>query len=289
MDHNEIKFGQERDFGELFNATFSFIGQEFKRLATAVLYYVVPFLLVVSILGVMFGIHQQQNVNVAMSSNNPMAVFQRFGLFFFLDMLLVIIAVTSLNCTILGYVKLYVRSGSGNFTVKEVGDEVMRNFFPVLGASVIAGIVIGIGTVLCVIPGIYFGVSLSLLLPLIVIEGKGLGDAFGRSIKLVKPKFWMVLGALFVMVILVYLISILFSIPAMILGMKTLFMNMKHAKVESFDFSTGYYIINSITSLLTYIIGALPTILMAFLYYSLVESNEKPLLKDKIDQISVDE
>ena len=45
MTRIPINFKQERDFGDLFNASFSFISQEFKRLATAILYFAVPMLL----------------------------------------------------------------------------------------------------------------------------------------------------------------------------------------------------------------------------------------------------
>ncbi|HYW95413.1 MAG TPA: glycerophosphoryl diester phosphodiesterase membrane domain-containing protein [Bacteroidales bacterium] len=289
MTKDELNFKQERDFGELFNATFSFIGVEFKRLGTAVLFYVVPFLLAISILGVFLGIRQQETIHSLSTMDSPFSMFNSFGPYWAMSMLLAIIASTSMTCTILGYIKLYVNKGRDNFTVKEVGNEVISNFFPVLGTSLLAGIIIGIGFIFCIIPGIYLGVSLSVLLPLIVIEGNSLGDAFSRSFKLVKPKFWMVLGALFIMIVLVYILSLFFSLPSIVMGMKHLFLNMKENQNMNFDFGISYYIFNSLSSLLTYIVSAIPTVLIAFIYFSLVEYNEKPSLKSKIEQISADE
>lgn len=287
MAQNEINFKQERDFGELFNATFTFIGKEFKKLGTAILYYVLPFLLVASILGVVVGIKQQDAVGAM--ENYPASVFSVFNIYYFLSILLVIIASTSLSCTTLGYIKLYVNKGQDNFNVSDVGSEVLRYFFPVLGATFVLGALVAIGVILCIIPGIWVGVSLSIFLPLLVIEEQDFGDAFTRSFKLIKTRFWKALGLVLVSLILVYILSILFSLPTIISGMKTFFVNIREPQPENMNFGTTFYVLNSISSLLTYLISVIPAVLFAFFYFSLVEYNERPGLNDKIDQISTNE
>ncbi|MFB6342496.1 glycerophosphoryl diester phosphodiesterase membrane domain-containing protein [Saccharicrinis sp. FJH2] len=294
MQPNEINFKQERDFGDLFNATFAFIGAEFKRLGTAILYFAVPLLLIAAIIGVFVGLRQQEAVRSiqtgAANYNNPLEIYRDFfSIYTFLNYFIILAATNILTCTIMGYIKLYVDKGKDNFVLSEVWKEVTRYFFPVLGATFLSAIIISIGIIFCIIPGIYLGVSLSLFIPLIVLEGASFGDAFNRSFKLVKPKFWMTLGALIVIIVIVYIISMILSIPAMIMGMKPLFSSLQEGRDFNFDFGISFYIINGISSLLTYIISSIPTVLVAFLYYSLVETYEKPSLIDKIGQISADE
>jgi hypothetical protein len=83
---------------------------------------------------------------------------------------------------------------------------------------------------------------------------------------------------------LIYLIILLLSIPAILLGFKSLFGALKQ-EPQMLEFSTAFYIVNSITSLITYVLFSIPSIAMAFHYFSLVEMKERPSLQSKIDQI----
>lgn len=294
MNENEINFRQEREFGELFNATFAFIRNEFKTLGKAILYFVVPFLIIASIAAVYAGLGMQKSVagiqSEALGGGNPSEVFGSMPLgSFFISFLAIIIASTTLVATVLGYIKLYVSKGKGNFSLQEHWTVVVRNFFPVLGASIVAGIVIVIGMMFCFVPGIYLGVSLCLILPIMVIEGKGFGEAFSKSFKLTKPNFWMILGGLFVIMLIYYVLSLIFSIPASVLGFKNLFIKAMETDNFEFDLGISYYIANGIATLLTYIANVIPTIFIAFIYYSQLEQLEKPSLEEKIEQISSDE
>ena len=294
MHQNEINFKQERDFGDLFNATFSFIGNEIKRLGTAILYFAVPLMLLGAILSVFFSMQQQQNIqSMPMGSSDPhdlMNFYARiFNGYYFLNILVSIAIFGILSCVILGYIKLYVNKGKDNFTLSEVWDEVVRYFIPVVVASVITVLLTSIGAIFCLVPGIYLGVSLSLFVPLLVIEGKSIDKAFSRSFKLVKPKFWMTLAALIVIGLIVYIMSGILSLPAVVLGLKPLFSSLSDGSDVNFEFGTAFYIVSGISSLLTYVVYSIPTVLVAFLYYSLVETYEKPSLLSEIEQISADE
>lgn len=294
MEQNEINFRQEREFGDLFNATFAFIRNEYKQLGKAILYFVVPLMLLASILGVYATLQSQKGIMGLQSeefTDDPTAIFSYifdsvFTAHYWLFLLCAAVANTLLTCTVLGYIKLYVTKGKDNFTTNELWTLVSKIFLPVLGATILSGFVIGLGLILCFIPGVYLGVSLSLLLPIIVMEGKGIGDSFSRSFKLTKPDFWMILGALIVIMIIFYIISMIFSIPASVLGFKNLFAQALESGDVNLDFGISYYITNGIATLFTYIAGAIPTIFISFIYFSQLEKHEKPLLEDKIEQIS---
>ena len=81
MTGTKINFKQERDFGDLFNATFGFISQEFKRLGTAILYFVVPFLLLTAIAMTIYSVKSQEMVQTMVLGDkpSPFAIFSVMG------------------------------------------------------------------------------------------------------------------------------------------------------------------------------------------------------------------
>ena len=71
-------------------------------------------------------------------------------------------------------------------------------------ASILAGLAIGIGLILLIAPGLYLLTIWCLIVPVIVLEGAGTTDAFGRSRELVRGFGWQVFGTL----VLVFLLML---------------------------------------------------------------------------------
>jgi hypothetical protein len=65
---------------------------------------------------------------------------------------------------------------------------------PVAAAGLIAAIAIVLGLFLAVVPGLWLLTIWSLLIPVIVLEGARLNEAFGRSRELVRGYAWTVFG-----------------------------------------------------------------------------------------------
>ena len=72
------------------------------------------------------------------------------------------------------------------------------HFGSVFGASLLVGIVVAIGFILLVVPGIIFVTMLSVTIPVLVIERKGITASMSRSWELAKGHFWHVLGTIVV-------------------------------------------------------------------------------------------
>ena len=62
-------------------------------------------------------------------------------------------------------------------------------------ATIVVALIVSLGTVLCFIPGIFFGVRLIFVLPYILTHPEaGFGDAFKHSWNMTKGHFWDLLG-----------------------------------------------------------------------------------------------
>jgi hypothetical protein len=96
-----------------------------------------------------------------------------------------------------------VRDGRADRTIGETYRVVQARLGSVIGAGILAGIAIAIGFVLLIVPGLYLLTIWSMLIPVIVIEGRSTGEAFGRSQEIVRGHGWSVLG----LVIVTFLIS----------------------------------------------------------------------------------
>jgi hypothetical protein len=75
-------------------------------------------------------------------------------------------------------------------------------------ASILAGIAIGIGLILLIVPGLFLLTIWCLIVPVIVLEDVDFGSSFGRSRALVRGHEWQVFGTL----VLVFLVLIVAAI-----------------------------------------------------------------------------
>lgn len=86
-----------------------------------------------------------------------------------------------------------------------------------IGATVLVGLVVAAGTMLCIIPGIYLGVTLMLVAPVIVIERATVSNAFHRSRWLVQGEWWHCFGLIALLSLFIGLIVQMVSWPVNIL------------------------------------------------------------------------
>ncbi len=284
-----INFKRERDFGEVFNVTFQFLKQEYKGLGRSFVFFVLPVLLIAAVLNVFVGLEQQKvaldlTQMDPMAGGNPFAAVGSTFIYTFFTILLYLISFAVLKCMVYSYIKLYIEKGPGAFSTDDVWSGITKIFFPVLGTSLLVGLLVGVGFILCVIPGIYVGVSLSLIYMTLIFEQNGFGDAFSRSFRLTAKKWWVTFGLIVVSYLIIYGVTLVFSIPGMIMGFATMFA-MQNPD-EFTGFSTGFYIYSSVINLISYTLFIIPTLVIAFHYFSIVEEIDTPTLEQNIDQIS---
>lgn len=91
-------------------------------------------------------------------------------------------------------------------SVVEAYQRVLTQIFPLVGAAVVATVVISIGLFLCAVPGLIVMVWYALISPVVMIEGEGGLGALKRSKYLVAGYFLKVLG----IIVLIWVAEMLF-------------------------------------------------------------------------------
>ena len=74
-----------------------------------------------------------------------------------------------------------VRDGRADLSISETVNQALPYFWPVAGASILAGIAIAIGLFLIIVPGLFLITIWAVIVPVIVIERSGVLASFGRS------------------------------------------------------------------------------------------------------------
>jgi hypothetical protein len=89
-----------------------------------------------------------------------------------------------------------VRDGRIDTTIGELFERTRPKLPALIAAGVLAALGILVGLVLLIVPGLFLLTRWSLVAPVVVLEGKGPGDALGRSWELVRGHSWRVFAVI---------------------------------------------------------------------------------------------
>lgn len=100
-----------------------------------------------------------------------------------------------------------IRDGRADLTLSETFSRVGPRVLPLLAASILAGLGIGVGLIFLIVPGLILLTWWSLITAVIVLESSGVFASFGRSRSLVRGHGWSVFGVLVITFILTSVVS----------------------------------------------------------------------------------
>lgn len=289
METNYLILKKQRDFGEIITDTFQFIKQNFKTLFTLILKTTWPALLfALLVLGFYFYTFQDFSYLSYMSpSDNPLLIDQIFPAGFLLVSFVLLVAVSVfyalLNGTVLGIMKSYANN-QGEILENEVQDEVRAKFWNLWGGGVLAGIMIFIGFMLCLIPGIYLFVPLSLIYAIIIFQNKSISDALSECFYLIKDNWWITFATFLVIGILYYIINFIVQIPLMIYMLAEMFVaNPDGVADPNLVFDWLLIALNLFFTVLQYLISSIMIVAAGFIYYNLNEQKHSTGTFEKIE------
>ncbi len=107
-----------------------------------------------------------------------------------------------------------VRDGRADLSLGETLSRVKPKLNTLALAGILAALGVGIGLLLLVVPGLILWTWWLLIVPVIMLEGSGVTDAFGRSRKLVSGHGWSVFGVLVLTILILIAVDLVFRLIA---------------------------------------------------------------------------
>lgn len=96
--------------------------------------------------------------------------------------------------------------------------ELRPRLLPLLGLTLVVGLAVAVGIALCVLPGIWLMVLLSLATPALVLEHSGVAQSLTRSRDLVRTAWWSIFVILLVTMLFTLGLGQLVSLPVELLA-----------------------------------------------------------------------
>jgi len=100
-----------------------------------------------------------------------------------------------------------IQDGRRDASVGDLFRSVTPVLLPLIMAGLLAGLAIGIGLILLIVPGLFLLTIWSVLSPVIVLERPGIFPAFGRSRDLVRGNGWQVLAVIVVFFLVLLVVN----------------------------------------------------------------------------------
>lgn len=278
MNNNYIQFKQKRELGEIINATFKFIRENYKPLFKYLVSLVGPsFILLIAALS-----YYTYTVPASILQSMDFSSGD-FIIGFALLALTLLIYYSYLYATIYHYIKSYMKH-EGETDETEIRTGVKNDFGKLLILFFVSAIIMFAGFVLFIIPGIYLFVPLSLVSAIMIFKQTNLTDTISYAFTLIKDNWWMTFITLIVTGLLVYIIGLVFQIPLIIYTLVKMMTMVQEGSAADMALDSDWVLIvlQVLASLIQYILYSISVIVIAFIYFSL---NEEKNLTGTFEQI----
>lgn len=285
LTFEKIEFRRKRDFGQIFNDSFSFLKQNLKPLARALIFIAGPFYLT----GALLMQWASNSLDDARFSGGSLGDTYLYVFFMILALFIMIVGFALQYATIIAYFKKYFETETGVITVNEIWETAKDLAMPLLGLSFLVGLLSGIGFVLCLVPGIYVMIGLSFSFYILGMEGKDISTSFSRSFELIKGHWWSTFGISLVMGLITMIISLLISLPMeliqLVTGMHNLSETLDLSESTTSVLNIVYWLYAPFAYLVEMLLRTLPMMAICLKYFSVVEEKESIGVIEEIDSL----
>lgn len=287
-----IQFKKQRELGEMLSDVFTFLRHEFKPFFTLILQITLPYLI---FFFVSFGFVLYTFGDItALATSGPSAFDSEE-----LSILLLVVSILVLSFTgimvyalaysaTLHYIKSYTEN-NGEVNEVQVKTEVKDTFWSFIGLSILKGIAIGIGLMLCIIPGIYLIVPMSVVFCIMIFEKKSVMDAFSDSFNFVKGEWWITFLVLFVVGLIISVIGGVLSLPTTIYTY--IKMGVFSGEIDPGENPLSYFqdpiyiVLNLISYAFKFFLNFVTIIVTIFIYFNINEKKNFTGTYEKIDAL----
>ncbi|NCD72314.1 hypothetical protein [Mucilaginibacter agri] len=268
---SKIELNKIRNLDEIVSDTIIFFKQNFKPLLKAYFTICGAFLIAGLILAVInffeMRVHMEEGTSI-------------FTTTYFLSLLFGLINYTATILTTLSFITIYREKGNEAPTVEEVWSYFKFYFLKALWAIIAIVVISSIGSVFCLLPGIYLFTVLGLILPIIVVENTTFNYAISRSFQIIKKSWWRVFGSMLIISVVVLAAYTVLAIPVMLVAEI-------YALVTGISLTTFYLMPLAVVSSAAQFLYILPIIALALSYFSLTEQQDGTSLLNRIETFGV--
>jgi len=292
MNNNYIEFKKKRELGDILTDTFAFIRTNFKNLLLIILKNTAPaIILLIIALAFMTYVYSDfiGGFSLGIQTGDDMGSLD-FSLMIISLIVLLIAGVLfygTIFGTILHYIKSYVHN-QGEVNTEEISTGVKKDFWRIIGLSILSGLITGFGAMLCLLPGIYLYVPMSLVFAILVFRNTGTFDSISESFELIKNEWWITFATLLVLGIIGMIIGAIFSLPAFFYGMfKGVIVASEGSMTDPSSLMDWVSIVLSVIGDLIryFVIYLLTAISSAFIYFNLNERKHHTGALEQIDSL----
>ena len=291
MTNNYINFKKERDLGAIISDTFAFVREEYKTIFRLYLKHVGWLLLLIVAASAYY---QYESLSITVDLTEPGSQNELIDLFASAGLAVLILSIVSLAysalsiLTINSIIKSYVKN-QGEIKEEDVKSYIGQFFWRTLGSLIVVAILVFIGFLLCILPGVYLIVPLSLIFSVVVFQEKSFSDAFSECFQLIKQNWWITFATLLIISILISIIGVVFQIPIIVMSAMEAVVSINEgsdavgtSQLASNWLYMTFYVIASIAQ---YILSLITVISIAFIYFNLNEIHHKTGTLEDIDRI----
>lgn len=278
-----FEFRKSREIGDIINGTFAFIRQNWYALGKAMLVFVAPFALLA---GAFIGLWQS---NMAMLNGYDEYDFasniSEIGIGFSLFAVFMLAASVMAMGVVYQYIKLYTEKGDGDISTQEIWEAIKPEILIYTGYLFVSYLIVLLGILFCVIPGIYLLVPLSMVIAVKTFENRSLGDTISRCFFLVKNNWWQTFLALFLVNLIVGIASSIASLPSTIISMSMSLTSLQGGESQNGTVKILLMGASAFSYGVSSLLGAVTIVGMALQYFNLTERKEGAGAMQRIENL----
>lgn len=274
----KINLSVVRGFSDSITVTFNFVKQEFLPFMKVLGVIVVPLILIDFLIKGFF----LRSLLLESETDDPF-MFMKNVLMESIGMGIVYMWT---QITVISYLRVYYEKFRRGNSERITSGEVWRVMSEYLGSAILASfafsIIVTLGVIFFVIPGIYFGIALIFLVYCVIIRGDTVDRAFGGAMALVKGRWWNVFAYAIVLQIIISVLAYIFNVPYLFLTIKDSILG---EGINLYGGAFSYYLAN----LGQYLAQSLVIVGIGVRFFSYWEEQEHGTLLDKIGKLGQDE
>jgi hypothetical protein len=293
-DPNFVQFKKERDLGAMITDTFKFFRLEWKPFFTTIIKAaIIP--IIIAIIAIIFYTSSFSSffegfAYASYDAYGDEPEIMDFGMFFISALaflLAYLVAYSVITVSGLSYIRSYIEN-NGVVNFEDVSTATKEKFWSYVGLLFLSGLIVGIGMILCLIPGIYLWVPLALSTCLLIFEKRSVGDSISYSFDFIKGHWWDTFGILLVIQLIIGVLGALTDVPATIYQLVQIGIDAGNQDPTAMMgiFSDPIYLMllafSYFFKILLYIVSVVTTV---FIYYDINEQKNASGSMEMIDSL----